>query len=237
VTLEHLIVVTPVKDSIETAQVAISKVCSSVGDHQYLVYNDYSTTETKKVLEEEKSKGFELIHIEDKVSTPSPNYRYTLIDARKKAIATKAALLLIESDVFVKPDTIEKLFDFAKNTANCGMVAAITVDESGKINFPYEHIKPDGNDAMITQHRLSFCCTLLSYPLLQKLNFETLSTSKDWFDVQISKDSRKLGFNNYVLPNVTVQHLPHSSRPWKKLKYTNPLKYYIRKWFFGKDKI
>jgi len=40
-----------------------------------------------------------------------------------------------------------------------------------------------------------------------------------------------------LLTNVPVLHLPHSSRPWKMLKYTNPLKYYWKKYTKGLDKI
>jgi len=36
---------------------------------------------------------------------------------------------------------------------------------------------------------------------------------------------------------LTVWHRPHSSRPWKQLKYTNPLKYYWLKFTKGLDKI
>jgi hypothetical protein len=221
-----------------TAIPAIEKVCQSNGENLYLVYNDYSTPENREQLEVAASqKGFGLINIEDQISSPSPNYRFTLQDARQRAIDADAGLLIIESDVFVQPDTIEQLFGFAQKTPNCGMVAAITVDEDGKINFPYSYVKPTNSLPIVSEHRLSFCCTLLTLPLLQKLDFAQLSEKKDWYDVQISKDSRRLGFSNYILPYVKVLHLPHSSRPWKKLKYSNPLKYYFRKWFFGKDRI
>lgn len=235
--VENLLIITPVKDSVETARQAICKVCQSNSGFPYRVYNDYSTPETQKILEAEAGNGYELINIEEYVKTPSPNYRFTLQHSQKMAVEQNAALLIVESDVYVEADTISKLMDFARQTPDCGMVAAITVDETGKINFPYQHIQPDGSDALITKHRLSFCCTLLSFPLLKKLHFETLSEKKDWFDVQISKNSRELGFKNYILPNVKVLHLPHSSRPWKKLKYSNPVKYYLRKWLLGKDKI
>ncbi|EPR69845.1 hypothetical protein ADICYQ_1179 [Cyclobacterium qasimii M12-11B] len=46
-----------------------------------------------------------------------------------------------------------------------------------------------------------------------------------------------MGFENYILPDLPVWHRPHASRPWKQLKYKNPVLYYFRKWFLGKDKI
>ncbi len=235
--MENILIITPVKDSLATAVTAIELICEAKSNLRYFVYNDYSSKENRQILEAKTSLGFELINLEDLIDSPSPNYRYTLIDAQKKALASKSGLLIVESDVYIEPDTILALNNFAIKTPICGMVAAITVDESGEINFPYKHIVPDGSEAIETNHRLSFCCTLLTYNLLLKLDFEKLSAKKDWFDVQISRDSRNAGFANYVLPNVKVKHLPHSSRPWKQLKYTHPLKYYFRKWFKGKDKI
>jgi hypothetical protein len=236
--LKNLLIITPVKNSIETAQKAISKVCQAKGKAEYLVYNDFSLSECRQALEENQKLGYTLINIEEQVNTPSPNYRFTLIDARKKAVEKKAALIIVESDVYVKPDTFENLCGFAEETADCGMAAAITVDENGTINFPYKHIKPGSKGALKTKHRLSFCCTLLSFSLLQKLDFEKiLPPNKHWFDVTISRSSRQLGFNNYVLCNIPVVHLPHGSRPWKQLKYTKPLKYYLKKWIKGLDKI
>lgn len=233
--MKDLLIITPVKDSVETAQTAISKIVESKADFEYLVYNDYSSIETRNVLEEKT--GFRLINIEDEVNTPSPNYRFTLIDAQKRALEKGAGLLIVESDVYVESTTISSLFEFARSTEKCGMVAAITVDENDVVNFPYKHIQPQNNEAILTGHRLSFCCTLLTFQLLSRVDFTNLSDKKDWFDVQITKDSRSSGFNNYVLPNVRVLHLPHSSRPWKNLKYSNPVKYYLKKWFLGKDKI
>lgn len=235
--MKNLLIITPVKDSIETALQAIERICKSKGDFPYVVYNDYSLDETKLILQTNTVMGYELININENVNTPSPNYRFTLRDARQKAIENEAGLLIVESDVFVRPDTIQKLFQFAQSRLDCGMVAAITVDENGQINFPYTHIVPNGDEAMVTHHRLSFCCTLLTFSLLKKLDFELLSNKKDWFDVQISKNSRNKGFTNYILPQVKVEHRPHSSRPWKKLKYSNPVKYYFQKWFYRKDRI
>ncbi len=236
--MKNLLIITPVKDSIETAQKAISKVCMAKGKAEYLVYNDYSLPENKQKLEENQHLDYSLVNIEEKVSSPSPNYRFTLIDARERAIEKNASLLIVESDVYVQAETIEKLCEFVEKTPDCGMAAALTVDENRKINFPYKHIKPGCIGALNTKHRLSFCCTLLSVSLLKKLDFEKLlPADKHWFDVTISRSSRQCGFNNYVLCDVPVVHLPHGSRPWKQLKYTNPLKYYFRKWFKGLDKI
>jgi hypothetical protein len=235
--LENLLIITPVKDALETAQQAIALVCQSKHAAEYRVYNDLSRPENTIKLDEGQEQGYTLINIAEKVDTPSPNYRFTLRDAQRGALEMNAALLIVESDVYVQPDTIERLQQFAATHSECGMVAAVTVDENNAINFPYLHIQPKSNEPIDTSHRLSFCCTLLTLPLLKQLDFDQLSDKKDWFDVQISRDSRRLGFVNYVLPDVRVRHLPHSSRPWKQLKYTHPVKYYLKKWFLGKDRI
>jgi GT2 family glycosyltransferase len=201
------------------------------------VYNDRSLPESRTVLEHGSIVGYELINIEDHVGTPSPNYRFTLIDAQKSALETNAHLLIVESDVFVQPNTIERLVNLAETENRCGMVAAITTDESGLINFPYLHLKKNSSGVKKTDHRVSFCCTLLTNDLLRSVDFNTLSTQKHWYDVQISKLSRRKGLRNYIDTTLKVVHLPHSSRPWKKLKYENPVKYYLLKYFKKMDKI
>lgn len=53
----------------------------------------------------------------------------------------------------------------------------------------------------------------------------------------ISHESLEQGMHNYLLTDLPVLHRPHGSRPWKKLKYSNPLKYYLKKYTKGWDKI
>jgi hypothetical protein len=77
----------------------------------------------------------------------------------------------------------------------------------------------------------------LAPQFLNKFDFRTLSPKKDWYDIFISRQSKKLGFNNYLAKGTEVLHLPHSSRPWKNLKYKNPVLYYIRKYFYNRDRI
>jgi len=235
--VNNLLIITPVKDSVVTALDAITLICQSKKDYPYRVYNDLSLPESRTVLEHGIALGYELINIEERVKTPSPNYRFTLIDARKKALEMDAHLLIVESDVFVKPETISSLLKIYNEIDHCGMVAAITTDESGEINFPYNHIRKGSTGVIQTRHRISFCCTLLTNDLLKKIDFNQLSTEKHWYDVQISKMSRKLGFKNLIDTDLKVIHFPHSSRPWKKLKYENPLKYYLQKYLKKRDKI
>ena len=69
------------------------------------------------------------------------------------------------------------------------------------------------------------------------MDFAELDETKNWFDVTISHRSVEAGLHNYVFTPLPVVHRPHSSRPWKQLKYKNPLKYYWLKWTKGFDKI
>ena len=85
--------------------------------------------------------------------------------------------------------------------------------------------------------RFSFCCTLLTPQFLKAFDSHLLDASKNWFDVTISHESIRKGFHNYLFVNLPVLHRPHGSRPWKQLKYTNPLKYYWLKFTKGLDKI
>lgn len=229
--MAHIIM--PVKDSIQTAQKAIRAIVAS--GYTLCVYDDFSSSETASRLDSLQSElGIEVVHLSERVNTPSPNYRWVLIEAQRKAIAQGQDLVIVESDVIVKPDTMERLM--AKGEGRVGMVAAVTQDEEGNINFPYEyarHIRQDG----ACPKRLSFCCTLLTNELLRAYDFVQLDEKKNWYDVHISRMSRQLGFVNILQVSNPVVHLPHSSRPWKQLKYSHPLVYYWRKLTQRRDRI
>ena len=153
------------------------------------------------------------------------------------AINNNAHLVIVESDVMVKKDTFQELQNIAESETGIGMVGSVTVDENGEINFPYLHVSKDDDDLFPTERSLSFCCTLLTNDFLNAFDFVELDNQKDWYDVFISKKSRKLGFKNYLAKKLPVIHKPHSSRPWKMEKYSNPVKYYFKKFFLGRDKI
>jgi hypothetical protein len=72
---------------------------------------------------------------------------------------------------------------------------------------------------------------------LSAFSFEELNDTKDWYDTFISKKALELNFANRIVFDTPVIHKPHSSRPWKLLKYSNPLKYYIEKLLKRRDKI
>ena len=233
----ELHIIMPVKDSIETVREALAALyASSDLNWSFTLYNDFSTPENTvqlKTLAQEYT--FELVNWAERTKHPSPNYRFTLIDAQRKALAERADLLIIESDVLVRRDTIARLR--TARTERTGMVAAITHDDQDKVNFPYEYAKHWRPKPTFTFKRFSFCCTLLTLEFLQAYSFEQLNPDKSWFDVAISHKCISLGFKKLLLMDMPVLHKPHSSRPWKQLKYKNPIKYYWLKLIHRRDKI
>jgi hypothetical protein len=238
--MELLHIITPVKDSPELTLQTVQAVLQSElrVPHTYTVYNDFSTAEnTARLQQVAAAGGFELVNLADLTTHPSPNYLLVLQLAQQRALEAGAALLIVESDVVVKPDTLQALADGAAQRPDCGIAAAVTVDEAGKINYPYLYATGEEEKVFPTKKHCSFCCSLLTPAFLQSFDFHTLNPEKSWFDVTISHQSVKNGFKNYLFTTLPVWHRPHSSRPWKLLKYTNPLKYYWLKYTKGLDKI
>ena len=223
----------PVKDSIVAAEGSIRAIVAS--GYTLTVYDDYSSAENAARLDALSDElGIEVIHLSERVSHPSPNYRWVLIDAQRECIEKGTNLVIIESDVIINAGTIDTLLRGIK--PKTGMIASVTTDEQGTINFPYEYARRIHTDG-VCHKRLSFCCTLLTNELLRAYDFEQLDPEKNWYDVHISHMSQKSGFENILQVSNPVVHKPHSSRPWKQLKYTNPLLYYWRKLTQRKDKI
>ena len=227
------LIIMPVKDSLETAEQAIRAIVAS--GHNVCVYDDYSSDENAARLDALQNElGIRVVHIREVLDHPSPNYRLVLNTAQREAIEKNQDLVIVESDVIVKEGTISRLQQAISK--GVGMVAAVTVNEEGEVNFPYEYARKIQQDGSCTK-RFSFCCTLLTNAFLKAYSFEQLDPTKNWYDVHISHMSRQLGFENILLISNPVLHKPHSSRPWKQLKYKNPLLYYWRKLTQRRDKI
>ena len=228
-------IIMPVKDSPDTTREAIMALLQTP-DIDFTVYNDFSSPENTTLLQQlAQEQGFRLINWADRTDHPSPNYRLTLQDAQQRALANGAHLVIVESDVLVKPDTITRLSNMVNDKV--GMVAAVTVDNEGVVNFPYQYARRLHGDVVNTRKRFSFCCTLLTNRLLQAYDFHLLDPTKAWYDVTISHQSIQLGLHNLLMLNNPVIHRPHSSRPWKQLKYTHPLRYYWQKITKKRDRI
>ena len=231
------LIIMPVKDSLDTAEQAIRAIAAS--GHTLTVYDDYSTEENAARLDMlQKELGIHIVHISEHVNHPSPNYRWVLIQAQREALEKGQDLVIVESDVIVRPETIDLLVSGERLAVSgqVGMVAAVTVDAAGNINFPYEYAQKLHEDGPCTK-RFSFCCTLLTNAFLGAYDFQQLDPEKNWYDVHISHISVKMGFANILQMSNPVLHKPHSSRPWKQLKYTNPILYYWRKLTQRRDKI
>ena len=233
-----MLIITPVKNSIDTTLQCAKAISESLLPVEHIIFNDFSSEDTKEKLERHKQElGYGLIHLEDITNTPSPNYKIVLQMGQKEAVQRGMPLVVIESDVIIKPNTLIKMKEYLENNPKTGLLGAITVDEAGEVNFPYLKFKGKKDNVIQTERSLSFCCTLFSPQFLSTFNFSELDDTKDWYDTFMSKKSVELGFINLVLMDAPVVHLPHSSRPWKQLKYTNPLKYYFLKFIKGRDKI
>ncbi|MDR3137687.1 MAG: glycosyltransferase family 2 protein [Tannerellaceae bacterium] len=233
-------VITPVKDSIDLTLGTVRAVLKSEGVHNisYTIYNDFSTVENTLRLEQASVEyGFDLINLSKLTTQPSPNYLLILQEAQRAALTRKEALCIVESDVVVQPDTISRLFEETQLRQDCGLAAAVTVDDQGMVNYPYLYARRLEKEPCATKKHLSFCCTLMTEKFLQCYDFGQLDAGKSWHDVTISRQSLRLGFQNYLFPNLPVWHRPHGSRPWKQLKYTHPVKYYFLKMVRQRDKI
>ncbi|WP_200974645.1 glycosyltransferase [Echinicola sp. 20G] len=236
--MAQVLAITPVKNSIETTLETAKAIKASSVPVVHKIFNDFSTPETKAALDKHAPEiGYELIHLEEVTDTPSPNYKLVLQMAQKEALEKGLSLLVVESDVTVEKDSIEKMLDFYQKNEKVGLIGAITVGYDKKVNFPYLKFKDVKDNIIDTKRSLSFCCTLFSKEFLEEYDFMSLDDAKDWYDTFISKKAVELGYKNYVLMNVPVLHKPHGSRPWKQLKYKNPLKYYFLKFWKGLDKI
>lgn len=233
-------IITPVKDSLETTLSTIESIMTSRISEPfiYTIYDDFSSDETSRRLDAEAERwGLRVVHLRDLTEHPSPNYLLVLQTAQREALAADAHLCIVESDVTVRPDTLQSLYDGALERADCGIAAAVTVDEAGIINYPYLHARGHENQVYATRKHCSFCCSLLTPELLRRFDFQTLNPEKNWYDVTISHESVARGMQNYLFTSLPVIHRPHQSRPWKQLKYKNPLLYYWKKITKGLDKI
>lgn len=238
--MKGLRIITPVKDSIELTLQTIKAVMESEISvpFKYVVYNDFSTPENTARLEEaSKELGFELINLSSMTSHPSPNYLLVLQHSQQEALSADYGLEIVESDVVVERNTLQELFNGASERTDCGIAAAVTVDDKGEVNYPYLYAKKMKEGVFESKKHCSFCCSLLTPAFLAAFDFHELDETKNWYDVTISHESLNKGFKNYLLTSLKVIHRPHSSRPWKLLKYTNPLKYYWVKFTKGYDKI
>ena len=178
---DTLHIIMPVKDSIEIAERAIRAIVNS--GHTLCVFDDNSLPKNAQRLDEIAAEtSIQVVHISDLTDHPSPNYRLVLQRSQQEALATMRHLVIVESDVIVKNETLNKMREEVQE--GVGMVAAVTVDEEGTYNFPYHYLhrlryRFLPQKTIETKKRFSFCCTLLSNELLQKVDFQLLDPTKN----------------------------------------------------------
>lgn len=237
--MKDLIIITPVKDSLITLRETVRSISEQKGKFEHYIFDDFSTPETRKWIDSNSQKfGYKVIGLEKYTEKKSPNYRTILLMARELSLQKGAHLIVIESDVIIPTDTLNGLCNLAEKLPEAGMIGSVTIDDEGNVNFPYLYANNDGKSGTyISEHSLSFCCTLLTNNFLQAFDFNELPETLDWFDVPITRKSRSLGFKNYITKDLTVLHQPHGSRPWKMLKYKNPVLYYFKKFINRRDRI
>ena len=142
--MKGLRIITPVKDSIESSLRTIESVLqSNLGvPYKYIVYNDFSTPEnTARLAEAAAQMGFTLVNLSDLTTHPSPNYLLVLRTAQREALEADEALCIVESDVTVNSDTLQRLYEGAAERDDCAIAASVTVDERGVINYPYGYAR------------------------------------------------------------------------------------------------
>ena len=185
--MTEAIVITPVKDSIDTTLKTIPSIHRSKSKFHHIVYNDFSSTETLQILREHVEQfKFELVNLSDHINTPSPNYDFILQDGQRRALKEGKHLIVVESDVEVKESTLGELVSYTNQHDLIGMAGAITVDKMERVNFPYLKFKNRRPETIDTKRSLSFCCTLMSNNFLHKFPFAELDQSKDWYETIIS---------------------------------------------------
>ena len=149
--MKCLHIITPVKDSIDSTLETVKAIMESdiLVPFTYTVYNDFSTEENTHRLEEAARQwNFRLVNLSDLTDHPSPNYLLVLQTAQKEAIEADAGLLIVESDVIVKKNTLQSLYNGALQQKQCGIAAAVTTDEKGIINNFVAVSVEAGNEAI-----------------------------------------------------------------------------------------
>ena len=129
---DQLHIIMPVKDSIAIAERAIHAIVDC--GYTLCVYDDNSQIENAKHLDKlVEELHIKVVHLSDLTDHPSPNYRLVLQLAEQEALATSRHLLIVESDVIIKADTLNRMLEEVQE--GVGMVAAVTVNEEGEIKL------------------------------------------------------------------------------------------------------
>mgnify|MGYP000579772501 CR=1 FL=1 len=142
--MKCLHIITPVKDSIDSTLETVKAIMNRIFWFLSLTLSitiSARKKNTHRLEEAARQWNFRLVNLSDLTDHPSPNYLLVLQTAQKEAIEADAGLLIVESDVIVKKNTLQSLYNGALQQKQCGIAAAVTTDEKGIINYPYLHAK------------------------------------------------------------------------------------------------
>ena len=82
--MAQVLVITPVKNAIETTLDTARAIAASSVKVQHVIFNDFSTEETKASLEKHRAElGHGLIHIEDLTNHPPPLSLIHIVSCRQ----------------------------------------------------------------------------------------------------------------------------------------------------------
>lgn len=226
------LVLIPFRDSLTTLQKTIIALRESTPDIPLLLCDDASSASCLKDLntwlEAQNWVGVELLSLPK--AGDAPQYGLALREGLTRAHSELRQLLVVESDVEVLPGVAEGLQRVLERNPCAVMAGAVTIDSEGVWNFPYAGtFRADKlrSSPLIRRRSLSFCCTLLDHVFVENL-LHTPFPDTGWMDLKISAIARKFG-TLWLALDLQVIHNPHSSRPWKLLKYKSPLLYYFYK--------
>jgi hypothetical protein len=230
------LVVMPVRDSLSQCQQSI-KAFRQHYDMPLWVYDDNSQEQTREWLQAHQTLfQYTLFTVSALTPNPPPNYGFVLRHVLQNVhtvFTDPVAIILLESDVqILHAHTLPALLQHIQLPEMApSLVAAATIDTLGQVNYPYHrqrvalHKKP-----ILSLRHVSFCCTVLSPLLCEKLQ-KAKWPRRTWYDLWVSSFCRHKGGMVLLDATYPVRHSPHSSRPWKQKKYINPISYYIKRWF------
>jgi len=226
------LVLIPFRDSLTTLQRTILALKKPAPEIPLLLCDDASSAQCLKELNTwlETQNWSKVDVLSLPVGEDAPQYGLALRAGLQRAHNEMRQLLVVESDVEVLPGVVLGLQRVLQRKPDAVMAGAVTIDPEGVWNFPYAgtfRAAKLRSSPLIRRRSLSFCCTLLDHGFVDHL-LHTPFPDTGWMDLKISAMARKLG-TLWLALDLQVVHHPHSSRPWKLLKYKNPLLYYFYK--------
>lgn len=201
----------------------------------YTVYNDFSTEENTHRLEEAARQwNFVWSTYQTWPTTPLPTI-YWCYKQHKRSHRSRCRITDCGIGCYCQKNTLQSLYNGALQQNNAELQQLWQpMKRRNQLPLP---TRQGTENQVYPEKSIAASAVHYSPRTAESIWLQTLDPSKNWYDVTISHESLKRGFQNYLFTTLPVWHRPHSSRPWKQLKYKNPLKYYWLKYTKGLDKI